>query len=162
MNTDLQQSIEFRAVVGALRSSIEAHGPITKESTGSAAKRIVSAVAALPNERIHALEACLGELWHDALKGKDVSTTLSARVRALLGCGPTRQYVPMPPENGGGDFTLVAFGADGKPRCIEHGAMNKVSPSPPGYWRCISTSGAKHNPCRAGCMERAAGMEGDR
>lgn len=64
-----------------------------------------------------------------------------------------RAYYPMPPDNGGADFSLVEIGDLGKPSCKHHGAMNKVSPSPPGFWRCVATAGPKINPCRAGCME---------
>lgn len=64
-------------------------------------------------------------------------------------------YVPMDDDApGGADFTLVEFDRWGKPSCVNHGAMNKVSPSPPGLWRCITTAGAKINGCRAACMER--------
>ena len=38
---DIQQSPLYPMVVGALRSAIDAHGPITAEHIGSAAKRIV-------------------------------------------------------------------------------------------------------------------------
>lgn len=62
-------------------------------------------------------------------------------------------YVPMGDGGkGGADFSLVRV-RDGKPECVRHGAMNKVSPSPPGYWRCITTSGPKSNGCRAACEE---------
>lgn len=67
-----------------------------------------------------------------------------------------RKYVSLPSSEGGADISLVITEEGlnlGKPTCVLHGAMNKVSPSPPGYWRCITTSGAKFNPCRAGCME---------
>jgi hypothetical protein len=69
---------------------------------------------------------------------------------------PRKRYVPMPEDNGGADFDLVEYDKNGKPRCKLHGAMNKVSPSPPGFWRCVTTAGAKFNPCRAGCMEEGA------
>lgn len=59
-------------------------------------------------------------------------------------------YAPMPESDGGADFALVKIATDGKPRCMKHGAMNKVSEL---FWRCITTSGPKHNPCRAGCQE---------
>lgn len=75
-----------------------------------------------------------------------------------------RTFEPMPDDNGGSDFDLV-FIADGKPSCLEHGAMNKVSPSPPdggGYWRCITASGPKRNPCRAGCRETTPGIVRER
>jgi hypothetical protein len=64
------------------------------------------------------------------------------------------RYIPMPDTEGGADFALVEPGDLGKPSCVLHGAMNKVSPSPPGYWRCVTTAGPKVNSCRAGCMER--------
>jgi hypothetical protein len=35
-----------RAVSGALRSAIDAHGPITKQNLGSAVKRVVSQIEA--------------------------------------------------------------------------------------------------------------------
>ncbi len=35
----------LRAVAGALRSAIDAHGPIDKRSVGSAAKRVVGALS---------------------------------------------------------------------------------------------------------------------
>jgi hypothetical protein len=56
---------------------------------------------------------------------------------------------------GGADFTIVRLDRWGKPSCALHGAMNKVSPSPPGLWRCITTAGPKNNGCRAACMERS-------
>jgi hypothetical protein len=65
--------------------------------------------------------------------------------------GRASDYGPMPATDGGADFTLVYLDDEWrKPTCWKHGAMNKVSDV---FWRCISTSGAKHNPCRAGCME---------
>jgi hypothetical protein len=39
-----------RAIVGALRNAIDAHGPITPEWTGSAAKRVRCQLAALTEE----------------------------------------------------------------------------------------------------------------
>jgi hypothetical protein len=39
-----------RRVAGALRSTIDAHGPITKQWIGSATKRIVSEIKALERE----------------------------------------------------------------------------------------------------------------
>lgn len=66
-------------------------------------------------------------------------------------------YVPLADqEKGGGDFSLVTLDAFGKPSCRLHGAMNKVSPAPANYWRCITTSGAKVNGCRAACQEAAS------
>lgn len=59
----------------------------------------------------------------------------------------------MPADNGGGDLTLVTLDQFGKPSCRLHGAMNKVAPAPANYWRCITTSSAKSNPCRAACAE---------
>lgn len=66
------------------------------------------------------------------------------------------RYVPMEDDGkGGADYTLVTLDERfGKPACVLHGAMNKVSPSPPGLWRCITTAGPKINGCRAACMER--------
>jgi hypothetical protein len=61
-----------------------------------------------------------------------------------------KNYKPMPETDGGADFSLVRFDEWGKPTCLQHGAMNKVSEV---FWRCIATAGAKYNPCRAGCME---------
>lgn len=61
------------------------------------------------------------------------------------------QFEPMPQEAGGADFSLVELDKYGKPSCKEHGAMNKVSEH--GYWRCITLSGPKTNPCRAACQE---------
>lgn len=58
-------------------------------------------------------------------------------------------YVPLPHTEGGADFSLVSIGDDGKPRCREHGAMNKVSPPPQAYWRCLGGLAR----CPAGCME---------
>lgn len=62
---------------------------------------------------------------------------------------------------GGADFSLVRVGALGKPACVHHGSMNKVTPSPPGIWRCITLSGlgrhdegTRPNPCRAACQEK--------
>lgn len=67
------------------------------------------------------------------------------------------EYYEMPQEQGGADFSLVRV-VDNKPFCIAgergsylHGAMNKVTPSPPdgpGFWRCIASW-----KCRAGCQE---------
>jgi hypothetical protein len=57
-------------------------------------------------------------------------------------------YEPMPDTDGGADYTLVELDQYGKPSCTRHGAMNKVTPSPPGYWRCLHISG-----CRAGAQE---------
>lgn len=45
-----------RQVIGALRSTIEAHGPITKEQIGSAAKRIAGQLTArtyIPGARLY-------------------------------------------------------------------------------------------------------------
>lgn len=64
-----------------------------------------------------------------------------------------KRYVPMPESDGGADFSLVRLDGFDKPACRLHGAMNKVSDTPPGFWRCIATAGAKTNGCRAGCME---------
>jgi hypothetical protein len=48
-----------RAIVGALKSAIDAHGPITKENVSSAAKRVVS----------------VAKLWRqDELKGDEIRT----------------------------------------------------------------------------------------
>lgn len=64
-------------------------------------------------------------------------------------------YAPMDDDDkGGADFTLVELDRWNKPSCVLHGAMNKVSPSPPGLWRCVTTAGPKTNGCRAACMER--------
>lgn len=66
----------------------------------------------------------------------------------------THTYIPLDDlEKGGADFSLVELDRWGKPSCVNHGAMNKVSPAPRAIWRCITTSGAKINPCRAACME---------
>ena len=74
------------------------------------------------------------------------------RDQILIGRG--RYFIPMRDmEKGGADFSLVTLDArKAKPRCRRHGAMNKVSEI---YWRCIATSGAKFNPCRAACEELA-------
>jgi hypothetical protein len=61
------------------------------------------------------------------------------------------KYAQLPEDNGGGDFDLVVIDDDGKPSCVLHGAMNKVSAE--GFWRCITTSSPKGNNCRAGCRE---------
>lgn len=63
----------------------------------------------------------------------------------------SNDYGPMPDDNGGADLSMVVIAADGKPSCREHGAMNKVSAE--GFWRCITTSGSRGNPCRAACRE---------
>lgn len=55
---------------------------------------------------------------------------------------------PLPETDGGASFDLVKLDAFGKPSCVNHGAMNKVSESPPGFWRCLHLSR-----CRAGCRE---------
>lgn len=60
-----------------------------------------------------------------------------------------RAYGPMPETDGGADFMKVRVGLCKKPECREHGAMNKVSPGPAGFWRCLTGLGG----CRAGCME---------
>lgn len=44
--TDIQQTKLFRVIRGAIVSAIDAHGPITKENVGSAAKRVASSVRA--------------------------------------------------------------------------------------------------------------------
>lgn len=64
-------------------------------------------------------------------------------------------YVPLEDEGkGGADFSLVTIERRCfKPACRLHGAMNKVSESPPGIWRCITTAGPKVNGCRAACRE---------
>ena len=62
-------------------------------------------------------------------------------------------YEAMPDANGGADLSRVTTDSFGKPACTLHGAMNKVTPSPPGWWRCLHISG-----CRAGCAE----VEGER
>ncbi|MCP3949447.1 hypothetical protein [Herbaspirillum sp.] len=56
-------------------------------------------------------------------------------------------YGPMPDTDGGADYSLVEL-VNAKPSCKTHGAMNKVTPTPPGYWRCLTDG---H--CRAGCQE---------
>lgn len=66
---------------------------------------------------------------------------------------PGAMYIPKyiaieDQSNGGADFTLVEPDKNGKPSCREHGAMNKVTPSPPGFWRCIHSWS-----CRAACRE---------
>jgi len=43
---DIQQTEIHKIVVGALKNAIDAHGPITKDLTGSAAKRITAALLA--------------------------------------------------------------------------------------------------------------------
>ena len=43
---------------------------------------------------------------------------------------PTPSYEPLPATDGGAAWELVEL-RDGKPACKRHGAMNKVSPSPP-------------------------------
>lgn len=63
------------------------------------------------------------------------------------GEGP-RVWHPLPDTSGGADLDRVSRDRFGKPTCRMHGAMNKVSPSPPGIWRCLHISG-----CRAGCQE---------
>lgn len=45
-NEDIQQHPLHRVVVGALKDTINMHGPITPEWIGSAAKRITAAVVA--------------------------------------------------------------------------------------------------------------------
>ena len=65
---------------------------------------------------------------------------------------PTPSDEPLPATDGGAAWELVEL-RDGKPACKRHGAMNKVSPSPPeggGFWRCLQER------CRAGCRERPA------
>lgn len=64
--------------------------------------------------------------------------------------GKMSRYSAMPETDGGADFTLVSFDKRGKPSCVHHGAMSKVSEI---FWRCITTAGPKFNPCRAGCQE---------
>lgn len=54
------------------------------------------------------------------------------------------KFEPLPDTDGGADIDKVVLKED-KPHCIEHGAMNKVSPM---IWRCVHSW-----PCRAGCME---------
>lgn len=50
------------------------------------------------------------------------------------------------------NISLVEIDELGYPRCILHGAMNKVSKE--GIWRCITThTRTLDNGCRAGCME---------
>jgi len=39
-----------RRIAGALRSTVDAHGPITKQWVGSAAKRVVSEIKVLERE----------------------------------------------------------------------------------------------------------------
>jgi hypothetical protein len=56
-----QESLE-RAITGALRSAIRAHGPITPEHIGSAVKRIVGQLA---NAKLDGLARALGRRrWH--------------------------------------------------------------------------------------------------
>jgi hypothetical protein len=57
----------------------------------------------------------------------------------------------LPADNGGADLTLVTPGPDGKPACVVHGAMNKVSAD--GIWRCITTTGTNGRRCDAGALE---------
>lgn len=59
------------------------------------------------------------------------------------------RFVALPESEGGADFSLVKTDKDGKPRCSVHGAMNKVSPPPEAYWRCLGGL----DRCPAGCME---------
>jgi len=55
------------------------------------------------------------------------------------------------------DISLVRLGLDGKPECINHGAMNQLTSN--GIWRCLSTykiinnaiDHIKENNCLAGC-----------
>jgi len=73
---------------------------------------------------------------------------------------PAKVYVPIvetddfrahsaDTNSGGSDFSLVVMDRYGKPACRDHGAMNKVSPSPPGIWRCPGGLAR----CPAGCQE---------
>lgn len=62
--------------------------------------------------------------------------------------GAKRAYESLPATDGGADANLVTL-VDDKPHCTLHGAMNKVSPSPPGIWRCVHSWS-----CRAGVKER--------
>ena len=61
------------------------------------------------------------------------------------------------------NFNLVEI-KNGKPHCIKHGAMNKITKD--GFWRCITVAGYKRivqgnsvsekhveNICRAGCKQ---------
>lgn len=64
------------------------------------------------------------------------------------------RYHPMPDTDGGADYNLVTLDQHGKPSCRSHGAMNKVSPGPEGWWRCLHLSG-----CRAGCAESTIAKE---
>lgn len=106
---------------------------------------------------------------------KAAASSLSDETLAILKFGKRKTYIvddsavvsstqpaaqrfePMPDDDG--DFSLVTFDAAGKPSCVKHGAMNKLSPSPPegtGTWRCITTNGGYRGQgggCRAGCRE---------
>lgn len=59
------------------------------------------------------------------------------------------RYVALPQTHGGSDFSLVKIDKWGKPRCSEHGAMNKVGPAPHALWRCLGGL----DRCPAGCIE---------
>jgi hypothetical protein len=45
------RSLIERTIAGALKSAIDAHGPITIENRASAAKRVYSALKQIANER---------------------------------------------------------------------------------------------------------------
>jgi len=63
-----------------------------------------------------------------------------------------RTFTRLPETDGGGDISRVRIDFDGKPVCLDHGAMNKVSPD--GIWRCITTTSATAGKrCNAGCLE---------
>lgn len=51
MAEDIHQHELFPVVVGALRDAIKAHGPITPDLIGSAAKRVVSQVVGFEKNR---------------------------------------------------------------------------------------------------------------
>lgn len=75
----------------------------------------------------------------------------AAEMRWAYRSGRVREFLPMPDDNGGADIGLVVLDDQGKPTCVSHGAMNKVSAE--GFWRCIATSSARGNTCRAACRE---------
>ena len=69
--------------------------------------------------------------------------------RSLLERSGMLSLQSLPESEGGADLSLVRLGKDGKPECVRHGAMNKLSPV--GIWRCISTTGTNGRRCDAGC-----------
>lgn len=72
-----------KAIIGALRSAIEAHGPITKELVGSAAKRVAGAIDTMPDPFVGELAIYRKGEWLMGINEPFIEPVLAA-IRAAL------------------------------------------------------------------------------